>query len=185
MTHICVGNLTFIGSDNGLSPDRRHAIIWTNAVILLIGPLGTKFSEILIEILTYSFKKMRLNVSSAKWRPFCLGLNVLLSNSLPWNERKDLIWTIHSGVLCHEQVSRTGTSNYVPQYLWDSNYLSLLLIPAYCTTLELRRWHRNCFEFIPRNMHMVWFLLCVGSIRLHSYPSGLLHCDRGKSPKSN
>ena len=77
VTHICVGNLTLIGSDNGLSPDRRQAIIWSNAGILLIRPLGTNFSEILIEILRYSFKKMRLNVSSAKWRPFCLGLNVL------------------------------------------------------------------------------------------------------------
>ena len=50
MTHKCVGNLTIIGSDNGLSPGRRQAIIWTNAGILLIGPLGTNFSEILIEI---------------------------------------------------------------------------------------------------------------------------------------
>ena len=77
MTHICVGNLIIIGSDNGLSPGWRQAIIWTNAGILLIEPLGTNFSEILIEILTFSFKKMRLKVSSAKWRPFCLGLNVL------------------------------------------------------------------------------------------------------------
>ena len=37
--HICVSKLTIIGSDNGLSPDRRQAIIWTNAGILLIGPL--------------------------------------------------------------------------------------------------------------------------------------------------
>ena len=73
----CVGKLTIIGSDNGLSPDRCQAIIWTNAGILLIGPLGTNFSEILIEILIFSFKKMRLNVSSAKRRPSCLGLNVL------------------------------------------------------------------------------------------------------------
>ena len=51
------------------------------AGILLIGPLGTNFSEILIEILTFSFKKMRLKVSSAKWRPFCLSLNVLNSYS--------------------------------------------------------------------------------------------------------
>ena len=65
-THICVGNLTIIGSDNGLSPGRRQAIILTNAGILLIGPLGTNFSEILIEIQTFSFKKMRLKVSSAK-----------------------------------------------------------------------------------------------------------------------
>ena len=77
MTHICISNLTIIGSDNGLASDRRQAIIWTNAGLLLIGPLGTNFSEILIEILTFSFKKMRLKVSSAKRRPFCLGLNVL------------------------------------------------------------------------------------------------------------
>ena len=65
-----------MGSDNGLSPDRRQAIILTNAGLLLIGPLGTNFSEILIEIRTSLFKKMRLKVSSAKRRPFCLGLNV-------------------------------------------------------------------------------------------------------------
>ena len=76
-THICVGKLTIIGLDNGLSPGRRQAIIWTNAGILLIGPLGTNFSENLIKILTFSFQKMRLKVSSAKRRPFCLGLNVL------------------------------------------------------------------------------------------------------------
>ena len=77
VTHICVSNLTIIVSDNGLSPGRRQAIIWNNAGILSIGLVGTNFSEILIEILTFSFKKMRLKVSSAKWRPFCLGLNVL------------------------------------------------------------------------------------------------------------
>ena len=33
--------------------------------------LGTNFSEIWIEILTFSFKKMPLKISSAKWRPFC------------------------------------------------------------------------------------------------------------------
>ena len=48
VTHICVGNLTIIGSDNGLSPGRRQAIIWTNDRILLIGPLGTNFSDIFI-----------------------------------------------------------------------------------------------------------------------------------------
>ena len=36
VTHIGVSKLTIIGSDNGLSPDRRQAIIWTNAGILLI-----------------------------------------------------------------------------------------------------------------------------------------------------
>ena len=75
--HICVSKLTIIGSDNGLSPGRRQAIIWTNDGIFLIGPLGENFSEILIEIQTFSFKKMQCKVSCAKWRPFCLGLNWL------------------------------------------------------------------------------------------------------------
>ena len=80
MTHICVSDLTSIGSDNGLSPGRRQAIIRTNAGILLIRPLGTNFSEFSVEILIFSFKKMRLKVSSAKRRQFCLGLNVLKMN---------------------------------------------------------------------------------------------------------
>ena len=37
VAHICVGKLTIIGSDNGLSPGRHQAIIWTNAGKLLIG----------------------------------------------------------------------------------------------------------------------------------------------------
>ena len=77
VTHICVDNLTIIVSDNGLSPGRRQAIIWNNAGILLIGPLETNFSDMLADIITFSFKKMYLNVSSAKWWPFCFGRNVL------------------------------------------------------------------------------------------------------------
>ena len=53
--HICVGKLTSIASDNGLSPRRRQAIIWNIVGIMLIGPLGTNFSEILIEIQTFIF----------------------------------------------------------------------------------------------------------------------------------
>ena len=77
VTHICVSKLTIIASDNGLSPGQRQAIVWTNAGILLIGPLGTNFSEILIEIPMFSFKKMHLKVSAVKWRTFCSSLNVL------------------------------------------------------------------------------------------------------------
>ena len=69
VTHLCIIKLTIIGSDNGLSPSRRQAIIWTNAGILLSGPLGTNFSEILIAIHISSFKKMYLKLSSAIcWR---------------------------------------------------------------------------------------------------------------------
>ena len=68
MTHICVTYLAIIASDNDLSPSRRQAIIWISAGILLIGPLGTNC--------TFLFKNMHLKMSSGKWRPSCLGLNV-------------------------------------------------------------------------------------------------------------
>ena len=95
VTHICVGKLTIIDSDNGLLPGRRQAIIWTSTGILLNGPLGTNFSEILIGIQIFSFKKIYLKMSSEKWRPSCLGLSVLnlpllgldYSRHFNWNRR--------------------------------------------------------------------------------------------------
>ena len=63
VTHICVRNLAIIGSDNCLSPGRRHAIIWTDAGILLIGPSETDFNEILIKHHTFSFKKIYMKMS--------------------------------------------------------------------------------------------------------------------------
>ena len=67
VSHICVRESGIsIGSDNGLSPARRQAITWANAGLLSIGPLGTKCSDILIEIHTFLFKEMRLKVSSGK-----------------------------------------------------------------------------------------------------------------------
>ena len=89
-----VNKLTIIHSDNGLSPDRRPDIIWTNTGILLIGPLGTNFSGILIEIHIFSFKKMRLKMPSGKWRPFHLGLKVLCNSHVsqlfsPTGEQSD------------------------------------------------------------------------------------------------
>ena len=92
-THIYV---TIIGSDNGLSPGRRQAIIWTNVGILLFWPLGRNFSEILIGIQLFSFRKMHSKISSAEWRPFCLGLNELSKlmqlepwHSFGWQKQKD------------------------------------------------------------------------------------------------
>ena len=79
VAHICVGKLTSIGSDNGLSPGRRQAIIWTNAGKLLIGHLGTNFNDILIGIQTFSFKKMHLKINvvcemaSILSRPHCVN----------------------------------------------------------------------------------------------------------------
>ena len=83
VTHICVSKLTIIGSDNCLSPGWRQAIIWINDGILINGPLGTNFCE--IYIITFSFKKIRLKVSSVKRRPIYLSLNMLNRNLQPVN----------------------------------------------------------------------------------------------------
>ena len=60
--HICVSKLTITGSDYGLPPGRRQAIIWNNAGMSLIRTWWTNFSEILCEIRTFSFKKMYLKI---------------------------------------------------------------------------------------------------------------------------
>ena len=66
VTHIYIDNLTTIGSDNGLSPGRRKAITG---------------------IQIFSFKKMHLKMSSAKWGPLFLGFN-----------RAEAWWRIYTSV---------------------------------------------------------------------------------------
>ena len=77
VTHIFVSKLTIIGSDNGLVPSLRQAIIWTNAAVLLIRPFRTNFNEILTEFQIFPFNKMQLKMSSLKFRtsrPQCVKL---------------------------------------------------------------------------------------------------------------
>ena len=124
VTHICVGNLTIIYSDNGLSPGRRQAIIWTNAAILLIGPLGINFNDILAQIITFSFKKMYLKVSSAKWRSFCLVIwtndgpvQRRIYGSLGLNELRDEGTEVTKPVLPCLQIKHTNASTRVVSLL--------------------------------------------------------------------
>ena len=56
-------NQNTIGSDYGLLHVRRQAIIWTNAGLLLIGPLGTHFSEIWIKIQHFLYKNAYENIA--------------------------------------------------------------------------------------------------------------------------
>ena len=151
MTHICVSRLTITGSDNGLSPGWRQAIIWTNAGMLLIGPLGTNFSDNLIEILAFSFKKMRLKVLSAKWRPFCLHLNVLnylkCSAILQWNilnEAALIYW--------HEFTNQCSL-------VADSKSLSTWRLWALSTTLIALIRHTSNTDEVISNKRMGFLLL--------------------------
>ena len=67
-------NQVSIGSDNGLSPIWRQAIISINVGLLSIGvPSGTNFSEILIKIQNFSITKIHMKILSEKWWPFCPG----------------------------------------------------------------------------------------------------------------
>ena len=80
----------------------ERAIICINDEILLIGPLETNFSEILIRIQTFSFKKMHLKMSSAKMasilsRPQCVNQDHHIYQKMQWNDfpkilRGTLVW---------------------------------------------------------------------------------------------
>ena len=50
---------------------------WTNGAILSIGHLGTNFGEFYLKFKHFRWIKMHSKMSSAKWRPFCLGLDVV------------------------------------------------------------------------------------------------------------
>ena len=63
VSHICFSKFTTISFDNGLSPDRHQAIIWT------------KVREIFVKI--FSFQEMHVKISSGKWRSLYLSLSVL------------------------------------------------------------------------------------------------------------
>ena len=68
-------NYTVIGLDNGVSPDRRQAIIWTNTGLLSIAPLGKNFNEIWIEIQKFYWRKClwkcRLQMATILLRSMC------------------------------------------------------------------------------------------------------------------
>ena len=72
----CRNGLICLGSDNGMSPVPCQAISWTSAVLLLIGPLGTNFGEILIKLQQFSFKNMYFEMFS-NFLSCSLNLHVL------------------------------------------------------------------------------------------------------------
>ena len=98
----------------------RQTIIWTRADLWLIGSPGTNFNELCIKIRIFSFMKMRLKMSSAKWRTFCPGLNVLnrASRRFHCTSMPCLLmsWPMHHQAIntlqrCHE---RHGISSHWP-----------------------------------------------------------------------
>ena len=76
MSHLIYASVNWvsIGSGNGLLPVRHQAITWTSTELLSTGHLGTNFSEIWSETEYFSFIKMHLKMSSAKWWYFVSAL---------------------------------------------------------------------------------------------------------------
>ena len=129
-----------ISSDNGLAPN----IIWTNAWILLTRISGINFSEFLSEFHTFSFKKKRLKVSSAKWRPFHLGLNVLTLLQLKLYYSALPIYRSHFFPITHERhpwLARKGEVwvSFLEFQFWPKVYLricsAVCIIVLYCTAI--------------------------------------------------
>ena len=83
-----VKHLSIHANVNSLRPSdayyfRRWLIAWTgpshypnHCWNIVNWTLKINFSEIVIKIHTFSFKKIHLKVSSGKWRPLCLDLSV-------------------------------------------------------------------------------------------------------------
>ena len=155
VTHKCVGKLTSIGSDNGLSPGRRQAIIWTNGGILLIGPLGTNFSEILIKIHRFSFMKMHLKMSSGKWWQFYLGLNVLNMHDIAYST------AVTKGDLLRLYWKYPKATPYI--ILMDE----LWLLGLFCRKLILLWWNMTVVHNDSTNILPIWlsqleaFSVCI------------------------
>ena len=111
-----------IGSDNGFSPFHQ-AIIWTNAGILLIGPLRTNFSEILIEIHVFSFKKIHLKMLSAKMVPSCPGGDEL-TNKHTWT----FLCTIYQNKL--ESEFHNFMHLQIPLQHWGASQYKYVVLPV-------------------------------------------------------
>ena len=132
-THICVNELTIIGPDNGLSPGRRQAIIWTSAGILLIKTLGISFGEILREIRTFLFKNPHLKISPSKWHNFSAA-------SMCWQAT-----TIHPPRLENKnQYSRQWSTT--PPSSWQWRPVSCPIYPAHFMQIYLQGISSCCIQ---------------------------------------
>ena len=65
-----------IGLGNGLSPVQHQAIAWTNDEISTIESLTTKTQQNSDQNTVIFMQKMYSKMSSARWLPFCPGLNL-------------------------------------------------------------------------------------------------------------
>ena len=152
VTHICVSKLTIIGSDNGLSPGRRQAIICTNVGILLFRTLGRNFSEILSEIHTFLFKKRHLKMSSAILsRPQCVNMKRQVQRMdniarLGWGGWWGVSWNMST--LTHCGIATPYVVKEVGQHWLTNPQLSRVAFTCWwfhrkCSTWDIYPWYES------------------------------------------
>ena len=157
--HICVSKLAIVG--------RRQALIWPNAGKFIIDPLGTKFSEILIEIHTFSFKKMNLKMSSGKWRPFCLGLNVLISL---WFNYSSTTWFVSRWFLFYGYVLLSQPAAI------HSTWRNMIEIIFYIVKQRHYKKHQNRYTHAVSGVLKEQAVNCCHGVLVIAGRSGVLGC---------
>ena len=115
--------------------------------MMSIGPLGSNISENLIEVLTFSFRKMRLKVSSAQLRPYCLGLNVL-KDIIDFQGCQFYHKLIHSLFPDYFTIFFT-LNNHIHNYDTRSCDLHRFSVNKSCTNLCIRHYIPILFNNLP------------------------------------
>ena len=92
--------LTIIVSDNGLSPDRHQAVLWTNAAILSIAHWEIYLSGFILKLHKFLLMEMHLIMSSVKWRPVCHRMKYCTSLRIWWFIRHIKTLKVVSHISC-------------------------------------------------------------------------------------
>ena len=190
------GSKSYHSSDHSTSlRGRCQAIIWTSGVILLIGPLGTNVSEILMEIYTFWFRNTHLKMSYGKWLPFFHGLDVLkypyfsfiIISLLAWSPRTVLITGIKTSRLRRNgwhfpddilkwiflnwniRISIEISLNFVPRGLND-NIPPLVQVMAW---RQLGDWQLSELRMVRSLTHLHMSLRLNELIGTHMSPRGI------------
>ena len=169
VVHTCIGYLTIIGSYSGFLPSLHQVIIWTNAGILLIWPLGTNFSEILIRIHTFSFKKMHIKMLYAKWCPlspcldvfnnynyicsvYCCFVSVLKNIQFKLHWQWNIAYPLPNPIYDPRVWSYTGYIYIYTQLSFDSN--GACIRPVYCLLVAIDASQYCCLlDYISPEQH--------------------------------
>ena len=153
-------NWAIIGSDNGMSPGRRQAIIWTNAGILSIRISGTNFREILVEIHIFHSRNA-LKKSSGKWWPFCLGFNVLRSRS---DRGYVMVIRTYPSIKDYKREKRElFVKNIIISYLNCTTWLSVYIEISLAS--KARNWGKLWQEYIMENHDLcTWYWQVIYSV---------------------